>query len=60
MSQRWIYQVIETKPDFLGRQNTPEPLQDVLNRQGAQGWELIGFIPGSTWVQQRLIFKKPG
>lgn len=59
MSQRWIYQVLDTKADFLGRHNTPEPLQELLNRHGAQGWELIEFTPGSSWVPQRLIFKKP-
>ena len=58
MSQRWSYQVIDIKPDFLGRQTKPEQLQEVLNRQGAQGWELIAIIPGSTWVQKRLLFKK--
>ena len=58
MSQRWSYQVIDIKPDFLGRQNKPEQLQEVLNRQGAQGWELIQIIPGSHWVQKRLLFKK--
>ena len=58
MSQRWSYQVIDIKPDFLGRQNKPEQLQEMLNRQGAQGWELVGISPGGTWVQKRLLFKK--
>ena len=58
MSQCWSYQVVDIKPDFLGRQNKPEQLQEVLNRQGAQGWELVGIIPGGTWVQKRLLFKK--
>jgi hypothetical protein len=56
MNERWTYQVIDSKPDFLGRQT--EPLQDTLNRHGAQGWELVEFIPG-TLIPQRLIFKKP-
>lgn len=58
MNQRWTYQVIDIKPDFLGRQHKPEQLQELLNRHGAQGWELVAIVPGSTWVQKRLLLKK--
>ena len=43
MSKRWTYQVIEVKPGLMGGLKHEE-LQNELNRQGAQGWELVNII----------------
>ena len=44
---RWEYLVVSA-----GLKN--QPLQQMLNNQGAQGWELVAFTPGSV-----AVFKRP-
>ena len=43
MSKRWSYQVVEVKPTLLGGLKAEE-VQAELNRQGANGWELVTVI----------------
>ena len=57
MSKRWTYQVIEIKPKLLGGFDT-EAMREELNRQGAQGWELINIIVNSTMTAAQAVFKK--
>jgi hypothetical protein len=52
-NERWAYQVIELKPGFMGLKSAD--MQAELNRLGAQGWELVGTIPGH---RMRFIFKR--
>ncbi len=58
MSQRWTYQAVELKPTFTGCL-TAEALQAELNRQGAQGWELVQVVHGGHALQPaRPVFKR--
>lgn len=57
MSQRWIYQVIEFKPGLMGgfkRDN----IQEELNRQGMQGWELVSISMLGLLAPAFAVFKK--
>lgn len=44
---KWEYLVVSA-----GLKN--QPLQQMLNNQGAQGWELVAFTPGSVAVFKRI------
>ncbi|MGS1079913.1 DUF4177 domain-containing protein [Pseudoxanthomonas beigongshangi] len=57
MSKRWTYQVIEVKPGLMGGLKHEE-LQSELNRQGAQGWELINIIVPAPMTAVQMVFKK--
>lgn len=57
MSPRWIYQVIEFKPGLMGgfkRDN----IQEELNRQGMQGWELVNISMLGLGAPAFAVFKK--
>ena len=57
MSQRWTYQVIEFKPGLMGgfkRDN----IQEELNRQGMQGWELVNISMLGPLAPAFAVFKK--
>jgi hypothetical protein len=47
---RWEYLVVSA-----GLKN--QPLQQMLNNQGGQGWELVAFTPGSVAVFKRVLKK---
>jgi hypothetical protein len=61
MTNRWKYLVAEVKPGFWGGVN-PKRLQEELDRQGSQGWELVQVLrnPAGGWGAAQLLFKKPG
>jgi hypothetical protein len=54
---RWRYLVVELKPNWLGR-IADEVLQAELDRQGAQGWELVQTLVTQRMGGIRLIFKR--
>jgi hypothetical protein len=60
MTTRWQYLVVHAKSD---RWYKPFPdagaLAEILNRHGAQGWELVG-VAGAPPHAQHLLFKRPG
>ncbi|MDZ3823416.1 MAG: DUF4177 domain-containing protein [Pseudoxanthomonas sp.] len=51
--KRWQYRTIELKPTLLG--GLPRDLDAILNREGAQGWELVNMLRGTRVV---LVFKR--
>ena len=57
MSANWTYKVIDVKPkSMLGTLNA-EYMQDILNQQGMQGWELVDVVQLAV-NQASLYFKK--
>ena len=59
MTQRWQYLVSIVKPGFWGN-ITEQRLQEELDRQGHQGWELVQVVPNQHgWGSTQLVFKKP-
>ena len=57
MSANWTYKVIDVKPkSMLGTLNA-EYMQDILNQQGMQGWELVNVVQLAV-NQASLYFKK--
>ncbi len=42
MSQRWLYKVVQVKPQFLGLK--PEVIETTLVSLGQQGWELVSVV----------------
>jgi hypothetical protein len=57
MKSKWIYHVVEIKPSFTGRVK-PEHIQEELNRQGAQGWELVNIAFSAATRPCVAAFKK--
>ena len=57
MSERWSYQVIQVKPGLMGGFK-PEEIQVELNRQGAQGWELVQAVSTAPMSPLLLMFKR--
>lgn len=57
MSTRWQYQTIEVRPKTFGGFD-PKVVQDILARQGLQGWELVQAINSGAIHPLLLIFKK--
>ncbi len=54
MNGKWQYRVVEVKPKFIGVRTAD--LQDELDRQGQQGWELVQVIQNGTMLM--LFLKK--
>lgn len=58
-ADRWRYNVVEVKPKSIWRSVVgASDLQAELDRQGAQGWELVSIIPLPYPVGLRLVFKR--
>ena len=57
MSKRWSYQGVEVKPTLLGGLKAEE-VQAELNRQGANGWELVTVIVPAPVAGVELVFKR--
>lgn len=55
-SERWEYRVEDLKYGFLGRAMQAEALTETLNRQGAQGWELVNVV--MYGAQMKAFFKR--
>jgi hypothetical protein len=56
-SDRWSYQVVQVKPNFLG--STAATAQERLNQLGLQGWELVAAIQSQRFAPVQLYLKKP-
>ncbi len=56
MSERWTYKVLEVKAGMFGITKAGV-IQDALNQQGLQGWELVSVT--NVGFAARLYFKKP-
>lgn len=56
-SERWSYQVVQVKPNFLG--STGNAAQERLNQLGLQGWELVAAIQSQRFAPVQLYLKKP-
>lgn len=56
-SDRWSYQVVQVKPNFLG--STGAAAQERLNQLGLQGWELVAAIQSQRFAPVQLYLKKP-
>ncbi|HRO63437.1 DUF4177 domain-containing protein [Thermomonas sp.] len=58
MSTKWNYLVIELKTGLMGGFKL-EALQEELDRQGRNGWELVNVVHATPTVSSpTLIFKK--
>lgn len=55
-NERWVYQVAEVKPTFLG--STRVAAQERLNQLGLQGWELVAAIQPQRFAPVQLYLKK--
>lgn len=55
--QTWNYQTIEVKPSFLGR-HAVDNLNEVLNREGINGWELVNTLCAGPMHPIILFLKK--
>lgn len=51
--KRWQYRTVELKPTLLG--GLPRDLDQVLGREGAQGWELVNIVRATRLL---LVFKR--
>jgi hypothetical protein len=56
-SDRWSYQVVQVKPNFLG--STADATQERLTQLGLQGWELVAAIQSQRFAPVQLYLKKP-
>lgn len=62
MSTQWEYQVLTVqRGGMLKLSNTPQDaeLAAVLNREGAQGWELVNATTPDYSMPTTLYFKRP-
>jgi hypothetical protein len=57
MSDRWQYLTVEIKPGMLSGLK-PEAVDEVLNRHGRLGWELVNVIYTSALTPALAFFKK--
>lgn len=58
MSKKWNYLVIEVKTGLMGGFKN-EALQEELDKQGRNGWELVNVVHATpTMSSPTLIFKK--
>jgi hypothetical protein len=58
MTNQWTYKVLELKAKGLRTLLGPEELQEALNQQGLQGWELVSATQLAT-NRVTLYLKKP-
>ncbi|HMB57385.1 MAG TPA: DUF4177 domain-containing protein [Arenimonas sp.] len=56
---RWQYQVVDIRLKIFGNgKQHAERLQEELNRQGLQGWELVSLLPLPGTLCYRASFKR--
>ncbi|MEO7013418.1 MAG: DUF4177 domain-containing protein [Dokdonella sp.] len=55
--QTWSYQTIEIKPSFLGN-FAADHLNEVLTREGMNGWELVSTLNVGPMRPVILFLKK--
>ncbi|MEQ1514481.1 MAG: DUF4177 domain-containing protein [Lysobacteraceae bacterium] len=58
MSTHWTYKVIDVKTKGMRMMLNADDVQEVLNQQGMQGWELVDVIQ-LAMNRATLYFKKP-
>jgi len=56
-NDRWTYQVVQVRPNFLG--STATAAQERLNQLGLQGWELVAAVQPLRFGPVQLYLKKP-
>ncbi|MFC4728062.1 DUF4177 domain-containing protein [Coralloluteibacterium thermophilus] len=52
MNDRWEYKVLAPRNRWGMGETKPDRLAELLNREGAQGWELVS----SVWMGAALKF----
>jgi Domain of unknown function (DUF4177) len=57
VSTHWIYKMVEVKTKGMRMMLNAEDMQDALNQQGAQGWELVSVVQ-LAMNRASLYFKK--
>ncbi|WP_434212161.1 DUF4177 domain-containing protein [[Pseudomonas] boreopolis] len=57
MNERWQYLTVEIKPGLMGGFKR-DALQEVLNKHGQLGWELVNFVIINSVSPSLAIFKK--
>jgi Domain of unknown function (DUF4177) len=58
VSTHWTYKVIDVKTKGMRMMLNADDVQEVLNQQGMQGWELVDVIQ-LAMNRATLYFKKP-
>jgi Domain of unknown function (DUF4177) len=58
VSTHWTYKVIDLKTKGMRMMLNADDVQEVLNQQGMQGWELVDVIQ-LAMNRATLYFKKP-
>lgn len=58
MSTHWIYKVTDVKTKGMRMMLNAEDMQEILNQQGMQGWELVNVVQ-LAMNRATLYFKKP-
>ena len=57
---RWKYTITKVKSNPFTGGLPSERLQEELERQGSQGWELVQIVRSQgNWGCAQLVFKKP-
>ncbi|HET6633284.1 MAG TPA: DUF4177 domain-containing protein [Rhodanobacteraceae bacterium] len=64
MSTQWEYKVVKLKPKkpaFFRISPMPDEAEatDILNREGARGWELVSAVSEAPTRPPHLFFKRP-
>ncbi len=58
MTTQWNYKVIDVKAKGMRLILNAEDVQEILNQQGIQGWELVN-VAQLAMNRASLYFKKP-
>lgn len=56
MAERFRYKIIDNTPDLTTAPG--EKLEELLNRLGAEGWELVSALRDNRMEPTRLFLKK--
>jgi len=56
---QWEYLTVSVPAGFVSGE-TDQAFAQLLNTYGADGWELIAAMPGSSQGSVRYFFKRPG
>ncbi len=60
MRSKWAYKIERAKPPVFSKaQSKAEFINEILNRRGLDGWELVNVIPMPGSGETHLYFKRP-
>lgn len=60
MKTKWTYKIVNVRPPVFSKPSTRTAyIEDVLNRRGLEGWELVNAPTLVQTSSLQLYFKKP-